>query len=51
MIIKINKEVYMSVKNMSNKLHLTDAESCMFSKQCLGSLQILFITSLYARIQ
>ena len=29
---------FMSVKNMPNKLHLTDAKGCMFSKLCLGSI-------------
>ena len=38
MIIKMNKKVYMSVRNMPNKLYLTDAMSCMFSKLCLGSI-------------
>ena len=28
----MNKKVYMSVRNMPNKLYLTDAKSCMFSK-------------------
>ena len=37
-IIKMNKKVYMPVRNMPNKPHLTDAESCMFSKLCLGSI-------------
>ena len=37
-IIKINKKVYMSVKYMPNKLYLTDAKSCKFSKLCLGSI-------------
>ena len=29
-IIKINKKVHLSVKNIPNKLHLIDAKSCMF---------------------
>ena len=37
-IIKINTKVYMSLENMLNKLHLTDATSYMFSKLCLGSI-------------
>ena len=28
-IIKIDKKVYKSVKNISNKLHLTDIKSCV----------------------
>ena len=50
-IIKINNKVYMSVKIMPNKLHLTVAKSCMLSKLYLGLRQILFITLLYHRIQ
>ena len=36
-IIKMNK-VYMSVRNIPNKLHLTDAKSCILSKLSLGSI-------------
>ena len=37
-IIKMNKKVYMSVRNMPNKLYMTDAKSGMFSELCLWSI-------------
>ena len=36
----MNKKVYMSVRNMPNKLHLTDAKGCMFSKLTVPGINI-----------